>query len=242
MRQAVIIAILVAFVVAFLAAPAAYAQDPPTGGKPKTITLWQTIKWGGAIGFMIIGLSMVGLALVIEHFISIRRDALVPPDLLGNIESLFEDEEYEEALNVCEAQPTFLTNVLAAGLPKIDQGYDEIEKAMQEVGEMEATRLHQKIGVLSLIANVAPMLGLLGTVSGMIGAFNTIATKQGAASPSDLAGDISKALVTTFLGLTVAIPLTAAFFYFRNRVVRIIFEVGAISGELMERFKQTEKA
>lgn len=240
MRQAIILAVLIGLVVGFLAIPEALAQGAPAGQAQK-ITLWQTIKWGGWIGFLIIGLSMVGLALVIEHFLAIRRDALVPPELLGNLESLFEDEDFEEALNLCESQPTFLTNVMGAGLPKIDQGYEEIEKAMQEVGEQEATRLHQKIGILSLIANVAPMLGLLGTVAGMIGAFNTIATKQGAPNPSDLAGDISKALVTTFLGLTVAIPLTAAFFYFRNRVVRIIFEVGAISGELMERFKTNAK-
>ncbi|MCZ6691144.1 MAG: MotA/TolQ/ExbB proton channel family protein [Planctomycetota bacterium] len=235
MRKAIVIAVLLALVISFVGMPEALAQSE--GGQGKKITMWQTLMWGGWIGFTILGLSVVGMGLVIEHAISIRRDALVPPDLLGNLESLFEDEEFEEAMQICETQPTFLTNVLAAGLPKINQGYDEIEKAMQEVGEQEAVRLHQKIGYLSLIANVSPMMGLLGTVAGMIGAFNTIATKQGAANPSDLAGDISKALVTTFLGLTVAIPLTAAFFYFRNRVIRIILEVGAISGEMMERFK-----
>ena len=235
MRKVIVIAVLLVLVISFVGMPEVLAQSE--GGQEKKITMWQTLMWGGWIGFTILGLSVVGMGLVIEHAISIRRDALVPPDLLGNLESLFEDEEFEEAMQICETQPTFLTNVLAAGLPKINQGYDEIEKAMQEVGEQEAVRLHQKIGYLSLIANVSPMMGLLGTVAGMIGAFNTIATKQGAANPSDLAGDISKALVTTFLGLTVAIPLTAAFFYFRNRVIRIILEVGAISGEMMERFK-----
>ena len=239
MRKALLITAVLALVIGFAGMSEAYGQ---AGGPPlKSISMWQTVKYGGAIGFSIIGLSIVGLALIIEHAITIRRDALVPPDLLGNLETLFEDEEFEEAMQVCESQPTFLTNVLAAGLPKINHGYEEIEKAMLEVGEQEAVRLHQKIGYLSLIANVSPMLGLLGTVAGMIGAFNTIATKQGAPNPSDLAGDISKALVTTFLGLTVAIPLTAAFFYFRNRVIRIILEVGAISGELMERFKAPQK-
>lgn len=240
MSKAILFAALIGLVVGFVAMPEAYAQDRGPAA-PQKITLWQTLKWGGWIGFTILLLSVAGLGLIIEHAITIRRDALVPPDLLGNIESLFEDEEYEEAMQICETQPTFLTNVLAAGLPKIDHGFEEIEKAMVEVGEQEAVRLHQKIGYLSLIANVSPMMGLLGTVAGMIGAFNTIATKQGAPNPADLAGDISKALVTTFLGLTVAIPLTAAFFYFRNRVIRIILEVGAISGELMEKFKSAGK-
>ena len=239
MRKAFLVAALLGLVIVLVGLPEALAQtSAPQGTK---ITMWQTVKYGGIIGFLIIGLSVVGLALIIEHAVTIRRDALVPPDLLGNLESLFEDEEYEEAMQLCESQPTFLTNVLAAGLPKINHGYDEVENAMAEVGEQEAVRLHQKIGYLSLIANVAPMLGLLGTVAGMIGAFNTIALKQGAPNPSDFAGSISQALVTTFMGLTVAIPLTAWFFFFRNRVIRVILEVGAISGELMERFKPQGK-
>ena len=205
------------------------------------ISWFETIMQGGVIGFVIIGLSIAALALTIEHFMTIKRDALVPPELLGHLESLFEDEEYEEAMTLCESAPNFLTNVIAAGLPRIGQPYEQIEAAMQEAGEQEAVKLHQKISYLSLIGNISPMLGLFGTVMGMIVAFNVIAKSQGAPSPADLANGIQIALVTTFLGLLVAIPTVSAYFYFRNKVIRIVMEVGQIAEELMERFRPAEE-
>ena len=105
------------------------------------------------------------------------------------------------------------------------------------MGDEESIRLHQKIGWLSLIANVAPMMGLLGTVGGMIEAFNTIASSGGQANPAELAGGISKALLTTMFGLVVAIPTTASFAFLRNRLVKSVIEIGAIVEDLFERFR-----
>ena len=104
------------------------------------------------------------------------------------------------------------------------------------MGDEEAVKLHQKIGWLSLIANVAPMMGLLGTVSGMVAAFRVIATSKNP-DPAELADGISMALLTTLFGLIVAIPTTAAFAYLRNNLVRSIIEVGAIVEDLFERFR-----
>ena len=126
------------------------------------------ITAGGWIGFTILFLSFVSLALIIEHIVNIKRDKIVPPQLVDEIEGMFENEEYQEALELCEAEPNFLTNVLAAGLPKINAGFETMKAAMDEMAEEEAIKLQQKIGYLSLIGNIAPMMGLFGTVSGMI--------------------------------------------------------------------------
>jgi biopolymer transport protein ExbB len=107
------------------------------------------------------------------------------------------------------------------------------------MGDEEAVKLHQKIGWLSVIANVAPMMGLLGTVSGMVQAFRVIATSKNP-DPSELASGISMALLTTLFGLIVAIPTTAAFAYLRNNLVRSVIEVGAIVEDLFERFRPEE--
>ena len=85
---------------------------------------------------------------------------------------------------------------------------------------------------LGLIAAIAPMLGLLGTVVGMVGAFDTISASEGFARPDQLAGDISKALVTTLMGLTLAIPATAALTYFRNRIDALTGDVADIVEQL----------
>jgi len=206
-------------------------------GKP--MTLFDTINAGGLIGYIIIFLLLIAIALVIEHSLTIRRGVIMPPDLLADVEESFEKEEYEQAIAVCEEQPTFFTNVIAAGLSRINAGYTQMEEAMAEAGEEAATHLQQKIGYLALIANIAPMLGLLGTVQGMIGAFKKI-SGTAAPKPGELAGQIQLALVTTFLGLVVAIPVMCIYQFFKNRVQRIVLEVGAISGELMARFRPVE--
>jgi biopolymer transport protein ExbB len=209
------------------------------GGGEVEETSWVEayIVAGGWIGFVILFCSFVSLALIIEHIVNIKRDKIVPPQLIDEIEGMFENEEFQEALELCEAEPNFLTNVLAAGLPKINAGFETMKAAMDEAGEEEAIKLQQKIGYLSLIGNIAPMMGLFGTVSGMIQAFQTIAQMGAAVTPSDLADGISQALVTTFLGLFVAIPTMIAYFFFRNKVVRVTLEIGAIADDLVERFR-----
>ncbi len=214
---------------------------PPTRktapSPPKT--LFSYIQDGGFIGLIILMCSIVGFSLAITFAFQIRRDTLIPPEVLEQVEGLFEDEEYEEAFHVCEASPSFMSAILMSALAKVDDGYEKMQRSMAETGEIETTKLHQKIGYLSVIASVAPMLGLFGTVYGMIQTFNTIASSEVQPKPADLAGGISIALVTTFLGLLVAIPMTVLFVVFKNRVVNVVLEVGGIAEELMERFKES---
>ncbi|MBN1419790.1 MAG: MotA/TolQ/ExbB proton channel family protein [Planctomycetes bacterium] len=227
-----------AIVVLGLLVPAALmAADEPTGEEQVPVTLLDNIKASGPIGLVIILLSITGVALIIIYFVNIRRDALVPPDLLEHVEELLESGDTAQALEVCEGNPSFLSTVLAAGLQKLEKGWEATGKAMGDAIEEEATVLHQKVGYLGLIANVGPMLGLLGTVVGMVQAFNVIARSTTAPTPSKLAAGISMALVTTVEGLIVAIPITAFYIFFRNRVINSVLEVANITEELMERFK-----
>lgn len=202
----------------------------------------QLILLSGPFGWLLIAISILSLTLVIEAYVSLKRDKLAPPDLIDEIQALFDEGEYQEAMRLCEDEPTFFTRICGAGIAKIGHEFDVIEKSIEEMGDEESIRLHQKIGWLALISNVAPMIGLLGTVSGMVTAFNTIATSGGQASPAELANGISQALLTTMFGLIVAIPTTAAFAYLRNNLVRSVIEVGAIVEDLFERFRPGEAA
>ena len=191
----------------------------------------------GLIGLLIMVLSIVALAVIIENFVSLNRDKLAPPELIDEVQALFDEGQYQAAMELCENEPSFFTNIAGAGVAKIGHSFEVIEQSIAEMGDEESIRLHQKIGWLSLIANVAPMMGLLGTVSGMVKAFNEIASSGGQANPADLAKGISEALLTTLFGLIVAIPTTAAFAFLRNRLVRTVIEVGAIVEDLFERFR-----
>ncbi len=222
----------------FATAAPVLAQDDAAAAAPKADkNLMDTFTAAGEIGWLIVGLSVVALALIIENFVTLRRDKLAPPEIIDEIQALFDEGQYQEAMELCENEPTFFTRICGAGVSKIGHSFDVIEKSLTEMGDEESIKLHQKIGWLALIANVAPMMGLLGTVGGMVTAFNTIALKAGQASPAELAGGISQALLTTMFGLIVAIPVTGAFAYLRNNLVRSVIEVGAIVEDLFERFR-----
>jgi biopolymer transport protein ExbB len=192
---------------------------------------------GGAIGIVIIILSVATLALCIEFFVNVRRDKICPPELIDELEALLEEDEYQEALELCESEPNFLTNSLAAGLPRLNEGYTKVQEALEAQAGIEAVKLQQKVSWMLFLSNVAPMLGLFGTVSGMIKAFDTIVELGAKVTPKDLAGGISAALVTTFLGLLVAIPAIFAYQFFRNKATRISIDFAGILEDMTERFR-----
>jgi len=233
MKKPIIMIAAVMALLLLMSAGTAFAQAKDDAPK----SLGDIIVGGGVIGWVIILLSVISLALAIEHFVTVRRDKIVPPELIDEVEALFEEEEYQEALELCEAEPNFLTNILAAGLPKINAGFEAMEKSMDEVAEEETIKLHQKIGWLSLIGNIAPMLGLFGTVYGMIQAFNEITRLGANVTTKDLSAGISTALITTLFGLFVAMPALFFFFLFRNKVIKVSLEVTAIAADLVERFR-----
>lgn len=215
--------------------PSLMAQD-----ETPSMTIGDVIGGGGTVGWIIIALSVIGLALIIDNFMNLRKQKLAPPEVVDEVEALIEAGEYQEAMELCEAEPNYFTNIVAAGLPRLNASFDAMEKSVEEMAEEEQLKLFMKIGWLSLIAAVAPMLGLTGTVLGMIMAFKVIAATKGAAEPADLASNISLALITTLLGLLVAIPMTAAFVFLRNRVVRTTLEIAAVVEDIFERFRPTK--
>lgn len=208
----------------------------PVEEEAEALSIAQLIVMSGFIGWVICVLSVVMLALVIENFVTLSREKLAPPELIDEVRSLFDEGQYQEALELCENEPNLFTRVCAAGIAKIGHPFDVIQTALGEMGDEESVKLHQKIGWVATLAAVSPMLGLLGTVQGMVASFHTIATTQNP-TPSELAGGIYVALLTTLEGLMVAIPATAAFSYLRNRLVRSTIEVGAIVEDLFERFR-----
>jgi biopolymer transport protein ExbB len=195
------------------------------------------LKDAGWIGYVIIALSIATLAMIIEYSVNVRRDKICPPELVDELEALLEEEEYQEALELCESEPNFLTSSLAAGLPRINEGFQKVQEALEAQAGIEAVKLQQKVSWMLFLSNVAPMLGLFGTVSGMIDAFDEIKRLGEKVTPKDLAKGISAALVTTFLGLFVAIPALAAYQIFRNKATRISIDFAGILEDMTERFR-----
>jgi len=204
------------------------------------ISLWSTVAAGGVIGYLILLMSLVAMAYIIEQFISVRRDRLIPEALITELEPLIASGKYEDATEVCRRDGSYLGRVVGAGLTQVGAmfGFFDMQNTMQETSEREISRLHRKLEYLSFIASGSPMMGLLGTVTGMIRSFNQIALTEGTARPSQLAGGISEALVTTCLGLVVAIPTMFFVAFFRNRIESYIAEAETVVEKLMGRFRR----
>lgn len=223
--------------------PADENAAAPQAQAGRRLSLLRLIHYGGPIGYCIILLSFAAVALVIEQARTIRRDRLMPPGTIVDLQDLLGKGKLKDALVRCEQDDSFVSMVVGAGLSVIGGGSsdpDEVRTVMVEAGEEQTSRLYRKIEYLSLIGNIAPMLGLLGTVTGMILAFNKIAELAERVRPGDLAHGISQALVTTCMGLIVAIPTMTAFALFRNRIDALVGEAEAVVAQLTARFKRLE--
>lgn len=219
-------------------APATAEQGAPP---QESYLTWLYKSLGLFYSVVFLGLSFTLVALVVMDFLMARRENISPAALIETFEAHLNQKQYQEAYEVAKNDESFLGQVLAAGLGKISEGYDKAIEAMQEVGEDQNMRLEHRIGYVALIGTISPMFGLLGTVEGMVASFQVIANSSTQPKPSELAAGISMALVTTLVGLYIAIPAIAIYNILRNRVARLVLEVGIVSEDLMSRFSNVGK-
>jgi biopolymer transport protein ExbB len=195
--------------------------------------VFELVKAGGWLMLPIIACSVVALAIVLERLWSLQHRRVVPRQLVVRIWQLIQAGKLtEERLReLRDGSP--LGRVLAAGLINIGQSRDVMKEAIEETGRHVAHDLERFLNSLGTIAAITPLLGLLGTVVGMIQVFSVI-TDVGVGSPGELAGGISKALITTAAGISVAVPALIFHRYFRGRVDELVLEMEMESIKLVE--------
>ena len=194
-----------------------------------------------ALGIYLIVFLLISVALVslmIMNFLAVRRSVVCPPDLIDAFQAHLDEKQYQEAYELAKADESFLGNVLSAGLSKVSTSYKHAVAAMQDIGAEENMKLDHRASYLALIGTLAPMIGLLGTVDGMIRSFYTIATAGTSPDANKLAEGISTALLTTLVGLLIAIPAIAAYNIFKNMIQKLVLYVGITSDNLMGRFEK----
>lgn len=218
-------------------APAASQQTSTPASRRRSYLAWLYESLGLLYSVIFLGLSFSLVAVFVMNLLVARRDQILPQGLIDGFERHLEAKQYQEAYELARNDDSFLGKVLSAGLSRLTYGYQPAVEAMQEVGEEESMRLEHLLSYLALIGTISPMFGLLGTVDGMVQAFDVIAQSTTQPKPNELAQGIATALVTTLVGLWLAIPAIAAFNILRNRVARLILEVGTVSEGLMRRFQ-----
>ncbi len=202
------------------------------------LTVREFLAAGGAIGYVIMLLSFLMVALIADAALSLRRSQFIPPGLAEDVHRLLSERKLTEARSLCLRTPGGLSQILLAGLEEVSSGlWGPVEKALEDAGAEQLIRSGRRIEHLSVISTLAPMLGLMGTVWGMIVAFMEFEVK---ANPqiSELAPGIYKALVTTLQGLAVAIPCIAALAFFRSRIDELSSDALTAAGKAFADYRR----
>ena len=220
-------------------ADAGGAADAPVQSRNFLTWMIDALGWFWMLVFA--ALSFVMVALIMMNLLQVRRDVLLPNDFVEEFEQKLNGKDFQGAYEIARNDDSFVARVLASGMGRLSRGYPEAVEGMQEAGEDENMALEHRLSFLALIGTVAPMLGLMGTVQGMIASFDKIASSAVSPKPSELAEGISTALFTTLIGLGIAIPAMVFYSILKNRIQRLVLEIGMVSEGLMSRFAAVGK-
>lgn len=204
-----------------------------------------TVFWRGLnetpIGWTIVLCSIISFALIVEHFLTIRRPVLIPPELPPLFEQWIKERQYTEMMQYLETDKSMLGMTIAAALARSRAGFEAMRDAAETMAGEQSAGMFRKIEWLNVIGGLGPLLGLMGTVLGMVLSFSEMTKKGATAKPEELAAGISVALINTFLGLFVAAPSLVAYGFFRGRVDTIGAEASMMAMEILENFRPGSK-
>jgi len=224
------------------AAPAATSADGGGGGGGAGF--FSVVSKSGFVGIMLWLTIFAALGacvyFIVDCSITVRTERVMPINLIHNVTDAMEQGDVLKALDACEQEPGAMANILSAGFGHVEEGFDVIQESIISAAELESEQLMQRITYLSVVGNLAPMLGLLGTVQGMIRAFASLSVTTGAAKTQALAMNISQALYTTAFGLSIAIPAVTAYFIFRNRANKIVLQMEGMTIDLIKDLRNVE--
>ena len=225
-----------------MTAPTLLADDVADQAGVEKETMFDLLLMGGPVMIPLGLASILALALGIERFISLKKDRVLPPDFLPGLSKAWEEDSSGKAAEVfCEKSDSPAGHIFKAAIPWRGVGYRAVGKALEDAASREVDKMKSSLRGLAVVATVSPLLGLLGTVYGMIEAFQHTAGSTGTSKPADLANGIYEALVTTAVGLTIAIPVMLMYQFLSSRVDKIVAHLGEVGSEFVAHCALAEK-
>jgi biopolymer transport protein ExbB len=215
------------------------SAESPAAPPAKEMTLIQMYLLGGwSMHILLLG-SIAFIGLTVFNAMMLRPQRVLGLATYPSLQEAAERLDFATLLNEARANPCTFNNIVSAGFSRVDEtvSLSAIESGMEEIASEEVQKAMTTVSYLSIIAVVAPMVGLLGTVSGMIKAFRAMAL-GGMGRPELLADNISEALVTTAGGLVVGIPAMIAYFIFKSRLMSQVAMMTRMGGDLVQRTKR----
>lgn len=197
------------------------------------------IDRGGIILIVIIALSVAAIAIIVERLLYLRKLRMDEGVVLNRLKIAVSKGHFEEALAICEASPSPITNLSRVGIEHRNYPEEVIKAMITDAANLEIPRMERFLSTLGTIAHIAPLLGLLGTVTGNIRAFGVLG-EFGAlgGNPAVLARGIAEALITTAAGIIVSIPAISFYNYLVSKVNHLIIRIENRVSELVLMLKR----
>lgn len=189
----------------------------PLTARAADINFAEQLSEGGVALVIILLMSVLLVAVSAERIMNFRAKYVIPLRLITQIKPLWQEGRFQDAQQLLESEKSTLGRILYFLVLQRHRQPDSLMTGASEIASLELRQHQQKAYALAIIATVAPIVGLLGTVIGMIEAFHVIAYSQGMGNPALLAGGISKALINTAAGLSVALPALAMHHFIKHR-------------------------
>mgnify|MGYP006280153531 FL=1 len=196
--------------------------------------IYNFVSLGGPMAIPLIICSIFSLAVIIEKAVFFIRRKDNSLRLLKRIELKVENDDIIGALNELKGEKGPNAKLLATALSHYEEDPDRIREVLQAVGEDEIKKMEKHLPVLDVVAMISPLLGLLGTVLGIISSFNILGTAAGAANPAQISSGIAAALISTAMGLVIAIPTAIFYSYYVNKVEERSHEMNLSMIDIMD--------
>ena len=197
---------------------------------------------GIVFGLIFAAISVGMVALIIILLLDLRLAEAVPPAFVEEFTEMVNKRQFKQAFELCRTESTYIARVLTAGMGRLQYGIEDAREAMAAMNDTVKAGKDAWNSYLGVVGTLGPLLGLVGTVSGMIGAFRKLGESDKAPQASELAGEISHALVVTLVGVGIAVP--AIFFFttfFKNRLTNISVNVSNLADDLMTQMYHNSK-
>jgi biopolymer transport protein ExbB len=202
--------------------------------------MWAILVKGGPVMIPLAILSIMGLAVVIEKFVSLRAPNVLQREIISCVESVRTPADIPMAIKICERHDTPFAHIVRTGLEQAGAPVIIVRQAMEDVGRRQVARLSRYLVVLETVAAAGPLLGLLGTVFGMIQVFSVISI-AGVGHAGLLSGGIAQALITTAAGLSIGVPALIAYNFFDARVDGFANKIDEYAHLLLKNLSDMEK-
>ena len=220
----------------------AHAQEGGGGGGEgeSNLVLFMIKSLGWVFGPLLLAISVAMIALVVLLALDLRMSSAIPPGFVDEFTDTVNKRKFKEAFDMARNDPSFLGQVLTAGMSRLQYGLEDAREAAMNTLESIKSDKEQKNNYNAVIATLGPMLGLVGTVFGMIMSFKVLASGT-QPNPTKLAEGISHALSVTLFGVAISCP--AIFFnaFYKNRITRVCMDTGHIADDLLTQMYHNSK-